>query len=95
MSSQPLAEVKANLSRYVEAAEREHERITITKNGRPAAVLISVADLETLEETLSVLSDPAAMRELAEADEAWGRGEYTTAQDMSAVLAARRRAELG
>jgi prevent-host-death family protein len=95
MSTQPLADVKANLSRYVEAAEREHERTTITKNGRPAAVLIGVADLEALEETLSVLADPQAMRDLAEADQAWARGEYTAAEQIRDMLAARRRTERG
>jgi antitoxin YefM len=46
--------------------ESTHERVVITKNGRPAAVLISYEDLESLEETLEVLSDPDAVRAIAE-----------------------------
>lgn len=52
-----------------------HERVVITRNGEPAAVLISPEDLESLEETLAVLSDPAAMADVAEADAAIARGD--------------------
>lgn len=54
----PLAEVKNRLSEVVEQVETQHARVTITKHGRPAAVVISADDLESLEETLRVLSDP-------------------------------------
>lgn len=52
-----------------------HERVVIARNGEPAAVLISPEDLESLEETLAVLSDPAAMADVAEADAAIARGD--------------------
>lgn len=51
----PLADVKNRLSEVVERLEREHGRVVITKHGRPAAVLLSVDDLGSLEETLNVL----------------------------------------
>jgi prevent-host-death family protein len=54
----PLAEVKNRLSEVVEQVESQHARVTITKHGHPAAVVISADDLESLEETLRVLSDP-------------------------------------
>lgn len=53
----PLADLKNRLSEVVERLEREHGRVVITKHGRPAAVVLSVEDLESLEETLSVLGD--------------------------------------
>lgn len=53
-----MAEVKNRLSEVVEQVETQHARVTITKHGRPAAVVISAADLDSLEETLRVLSDP-------------------------------------
>ena len=43
------------MSEVVERVEKQHERVTITRNGRAAAVLISPEDLAELEETLSVL----------------------------------------
>jgi prevent-host-death family protein len=75
-----LAEVKDRLSEVVERIRRQHGRVVITKHGRPAAVLLSTEDLESLEETLQIMSDPelmAAIRE-AEADVAAGRTEPLT-----------------
>jgi antitoxin YefM len=57
----PLAAVKNRLSEVVERLEREHGRVVITKHGRPAAVVLSVEDLDSLEETLDVLSSKALM----------------------------------
>src|SRR6266508_394904 len=48
----PLADVKNRLSEVVDRLEREHGRVVITKHGRPAAVVLSMADLEGLEQTL-------------------------------------------
>lgn len=53
----PLADVKNRLSEVVEQVQTQHARVTITKHGRPAAVVISADDLESLEETIAVLSD--------------------------------------
>ncbi len=50
-----LADVKNRLSEVVDQLEREHGRVVITKHGHPAAVVISVADLESLEETLDIM----------------------------------------
>ncbi len=75
MSTESLRTVKDRLSEFVERVQREHDRVTITKNGSPAAVLISADDLESIEETLSVLSDRAAVRELAEAERAVVAGD--------------------
>jgi len=70
----PLAEVKNRLSEVVEQVETQHARVTITKHGRAAAVVISADDLESLEETLRVLSDPELLAQVrtsrAERDEA-------------------------
>jgi len=76
----PLAEVKNRLSEVVDRIEREHGQVVITKHGHPAAVILSLEDLESLEETLAVLSNPgllAAIRQ-AEADVAEGRLERLT-----------------
>lgn len=62
-----LAHVKAHLSAVVGSVHDTHERVVITRNGEPAAVLISPDDLAALEETIEILSDPVAMAELQEA----------------------------
>ncbi len=68
----PLAAVKAHFSEVADRVEKQQERIVVTRNGRPAVVLISPDDLESLEETLAILSDKRLMakvrRGLAEAD---------------------------
>lgn len=64
MTTLPLAEVRAQLSKLVESAIDTHERINITRNGRPAAVLLSAEDYDSLIETLDVLGDPDAMADI-------------------------------
>lgn len=70
MTTTSLATVKAQLSAFIDSVHSTHERVVITRNGEPAAVLISPDDLEALEETIAILSDPQAMRDIAEADAA-------------------------
>jgi antitoxin YefM len=78
----PLARVKARLSEIVDRVLREQERVVVTRNGRPAAVLISPDDLESLEETLAVLSDPDLMALIREGDEAVERGDVLTLDEL-------------
>lgn len=75
MSIEPLRQVRDHFSDIVDRVEHEHQRVTVTRNGRPAAVLISPADLEQLEETLDVLGDPDALADIHEADAAYARGD--------------------
>lgn len=73
----PLAEVKNRLSEVVDRLEREHGRVVITKHGRPAAVLLSLEDLESLEETLAILSDSELLAAVREADAEVAAGRTT------------------
>ena len=81
MTTEPLRSVRDHLSEFIDRVEREHDRVVITRNGRDAAVLISAEDLAELEETLSVLSDPEALADIREADEAYRRGEVVRGID--------------
>jgi len=62
----PLADVKNRLSEVVDRLEREHGRVVITKHGHPAAVVISVEDLESLEDTLDVMGSTALLDDIRE-----------------------------
>jgi antitoxin YefM len=75
MSAVPLGEARDRLSEYVSEVERTHNRITITRHGHPAAVLISAEDLASIEETLEILGTPGALDAIREgrADAAAGR----------------------
>jgi len=87
----PLSEVKARLSEVVDDIAATHERVTVTRNGRPVAVLLSTDDLEAIEETLAILSDPAAMRQLEAGRAAIAAGDIAT-EDEIEVLRDRLRA---
>lgn len=68
MRSVPLGEAKDKLSALVDDAESTHDIITITKHGRPAAVLMSADDLESLQETIYWLSQPGIAADIAQAE---------------------------
>lgn len=70
-----FSEVKAHLSELAERVERQHERILVTRNGRPSFVLISPDDLDSLEETLDILRDPELVTSLARSRGEEERGE--------------------
>lgn len=67
LEQMPLAEVKNRLSEVVDEVEREHARVVITKHGRPAAVVMSAADLESLEETLDIMGNESLLSDIREA----------------------------
>jgi prevent-host-death family protein len=89
MTVEPLRTVRDHLSDFVDRAEREHERVVVTRNGRPAAVLIGYDDLAALEETLEILSDAEAMADIREARNEVARGEVI--EGIEAVRALRPR----
>lgn len=60
MTVVPLGEARDRLSEYVSEVERSHDRVTITRHGHAAAVLISPDDLAGIEETLEILGKPGA-----------------------------------
>lgn len=68
METRSLSDLKSHLSEYADRAEREHEQFTITRNGRPAVVMISADEWKSLQETLFWLSQPGIHEDLAEAE---------------------------
>ncbi len=64
-----LSSVKAHLSELVDRVEDQHDRVVVTRNGKPAAVLVSYDDLESLEETLAIMSHPALMAQIRESEQ--------------------------
>ena len=78
----PLSVVKARLSELVDRVESEDDRIVVTRNGRPAAVIVSAEDLESLEETLAVLSDRELMRKVRDGERAADHGDVVTLDEL-------------
>jgi antitoxin YefM len=86
----PLKDVKNRLSEVVDKVEREHERVVITKHGRPAAVMVSVDDLQSLEQTLDVLSRPALIKQIRESlNDLRDQGAQVLSKDKALGLIAR------
>jgi antitoxin YefM len=91
----PLSEAKTHLSELARRVRQQHERITLTRNGEPEAVLLSVDDLEGLEMTLEILGDTSAAAGISESLAELRAGD--TGVDMATVRTdlARRRATGG
>jgi antitoxin YefM len=81
MEIRSLSDLKSHLSEYADRAELEHEQFTITRNGRPAVVMVSADEWESLQETLFWLSQPGIHESLAEAEDDIAAGRiYTEAE---------------
>jgi antitoxin YefM len=90
MTTLPLSEVKARLSEIAEEVATTHERVQITKNGREYVVLLAAEDLESIEATLELLSDPDAQSRIAHSEEEIERGDVLDEAQVHALLTARR-----
>jgi prevent-host-death family protein len=60
----PLSEVKTKLSELVDVVERRDESITITRNGKPVAMIVSKDEYEGWHETSEILRDPEFLKEI-------------------------------
>jgi antitoxin YefM len=89
----PLADAKARLSAVLDEVRDTHNRVVITRNGRPEAVIISVTDLEALEDTLDLLSTPGAVDEIRAAEAEIARGRAIGADELRRLMAQRLQAE--
>jgi antitoxin YefM len=64
MKALSVSEAKMKLSGLIHAVNTTDEEILITKNGRPAAVLVSPGEFESLKETIAVRTDLSLMKEI-------------------------------
>ena len=91
MSTLSLASVKAHFSHVIDEVAGTHERVTVTRNGSPVAVILAVEDYESMVETLEILSDSKAVAEIRQAESQMDDGAVYAEADVRAALAARRR----
>lgn len=64
MKTLSLSEAKMKLSGLIDLINASDEEVVITKNGRPAAVLVSPEEFESWKETIDIRSDSALMKEI-------------------------------
>ncbi len=92
MSIMPLGEVRDHLSEIVNEVETTFERVTVTKHGRPAVMIIAVADFEAILETLDIIRTQGALQQIQEAEDALSRGEGIGAEELGEIIARRQAA---
>ena len=75
MKTLPFTEARKDLSKILDEVSAIHEHVTITRQGKPAAVVMSADEFESWQETLELLADPKALAAIrrAEKDIAAGR----------------------
>ena len=86
MTTLPIADARAQLSKLVDEARTTHERIEITKNGHRAAVLMGVDDYDAILETIAVLSDSALLRAHEAGVQEFANGETFDADQLAKTL---------
>lgn len=89
MTTLPLAEVRNRLSSLVDTVARTHDTLTITRNGVPTAIVLSIEDYESFLETMALMNDPIDQARLAEAEESIASGEVITGEQMDQLMAQR------
>jgi prevent-host-death family protein len=60
----PLSEVKTKLSELVDVVERRDEEVTITRNGKPIAIIVSKDEYDGWRETVDIMKDSEFMKEI-------------------------------
>ena len=86
MTTVPLAQARANLSKLVDDAVRTHERVEVTKNGRRAAVILSADDYDSMVETLDILSDRELVEQLRQSQAEADRGEVYSLDEVTSAM---------
>ena len=70
----PISEVKTRLPELVAGVAERDEEIVVTKNGRPAAILVSYGEYRRQQETLDILSDPDMMKQIRQSRRFYAKG---------------------
>ena len=80
----PFSEAKAHLSLLADRVENEHERVLVTRNGRPSFVLISPDDLDSLEESLDIVRDRDLVASIERSRQEASQGQRRRLRDIVA-----------
>lgn len=83
----PSREFRRNLSALLDDVADRRDHVIVTRNGRPAAVLVPIGEYEALEETAELLSDPAAVKAITVGVAEVGVGETVGLDELRDELA--------
>lgn len=84
MSSYTMTEARARLAELGDAVEKTHDRVKVTRNGRVSFVMISEDELESMEETLEILSNPDLVADLRQGQQEIENGDYISGDEAKA-----------
>ena len=82
----PITKARSRLTDLVDKAGRLLHEFVITVNGKPTAVLLSVAEYESLKETADVLSDKKLVKQLIISEKEIADGNYITFDELKKEL---------
>ena len=71
----PISEVKARLPELVTGVHEREEEIVVTRNGKPAAVLVGYGEYAHLRETIDILCDAEAMQQIRKSRKFYAAGK--------------------
>lgn len=77
-----ITEVRNNLPRFVDNAKKKLDEYVITVNGSPVAVLMSIDELDSLKETLEIMSNKKLMRSIRQAEKDVAEGNVHDWEDV-------------
>ena len=77
-----VSDARANLYDMMDEVQKYHRRFIITHHGKPQAVLISIEDLESLEETIEILSNKKLMADIHQSEKGIRTGKYYTLEEV-------------
>ena len=86
MTTMPMAQARDHFAEVVESVQKTHDRVTLTRHGQPAAVIIAAADLDSILETLDILSTPGALDAIREGEADSSAGRLVSMEDMRAAV---------
>ena len=78
----PFTEARSSLSELLDYVQAEQEHVVITRNGKQIALLMSMDEFESWEETVEILSDEETMEALKRSEEDVKAGRLYTLEEV-------------
>lgn len=78
----PISDVRENLPSLVDQVNKRDDRVIITVNGKPKAVMISPEELEAIEEIAEILSIPGAKEAIKKGEKQIKQGKFISLSEL-------------
>jgi prevent-host-death family protein len=87
----PVREFRSHLADLLDEVADRREHVTITRHGRPSAVVIPLNEYEALEETAEILSDDDTLAAIRRGLDDLAAGDQVPLDQVRQEMAARKR----